>query len=100
MQIGRQGIVLIRASRLEALLDPLQELLRQFPPAGVLAAQTVIAAHPGMRQWLLRSLARRAGAGGILANVDVTLPSAWLDELAVKVLGETAVAIAPYDREA
>jgi len=99
MQIGRQGIVLIRASRLEALLDPLQELLRQFPPAGVLAAQTVIAAHPGMRQWLLRSLARRAGAGGILANVDVTLPSAWLDELAVKVLGETAVAIAPYARE-
>jgi exodeoxyribonuclease V gamma subunit len=99
MEIGRQGIVLFRASRLEALLDPLSELLRQFPPASVLAPQTVIAAHPGMRQWLSRALARRAGAGGILANVDITLPSGWLDKLALKVLGESAVAIAPYARE-
>ncbi len=94
------GITIFRASRLEALLEPLLELMKSNPPADVLAPYTVIAAHPGIQQWLVRELARRAGAGSIVANVDVLLPSAWLDELAVRVLGESAVALQPYRREA
>ncbi|MET0331348.1 MAG: exodeoxyribonuclease V subunit gamma, partial [Dyella sp.] len=92
------GIVVYRASRLEALLDPLQQLLDQVPPAHVLAPQTVIAAHPGMRHWLSAALARRRGAGGIVANLRVTLPSAWLDELATDRLGEQ-MSLLPYRRD-
>ena len=73
------GLAIYRASRLEALLDPLIALLDSTPPDSVLAPQTVIAAHPGMRQWLLGALARKRGVGGIVANLDVALPSAWLD---------------------
>ncbi|MDI3262152.1 MAG: exodeoxyribonuclease V subunit gamma [Fulvimonas sp.] len=93
------GIHVIRASRLEALLDPLLTLLDEVAPADALAAQTVIAAHPGMRQWLLGALARRRGAGGIVANLDIVLPSDWLDALARTTLGAAAVALAPYRRE-
>ena len=94
-----RGLSVIRASRLEALLDPLVALLDAAPPASVLAPQTVIAAHPGMRQWLSGALARARGPGGIVANLDIRLPSAWLDDLARAVLGESAVALAPYRRE-
>ena len=100
MDINRQGLVVFRASRLEALLQPLQHLLKALPPEGVLTPHTVIAAHPGMRQWLTRALAREAGSRGIVANLDIVLPSAWLDALARRVLGEAAVALAPYRREA
>ena len=93
------GLTVIRASRLEALLDPLLSLLDAAPPENVLAPQTVIAAHPGMRQWLSGALARARGPGGIVANLDIRLPSAWLDDLARAVLGESAVALAPYRRE-
>ena len=37
-----RGLVIYRASRLEALLDPLLQLLDSAPPAHVLAPQTVI----------------------------------------------------------
>ncbi|MEI7035576.1 exodeoxyribonuclease V subunit gamma [Fulvimonas yonginensis] len=94
-----RGLAVIRASRLEALLDPLVQLLDAAPPASVLAPQTVIAAHPGMRQWLSGALARTRGPGGIVANLDIRLPSAWLDDLARTLLGESAVALAPYRRE-
>jgi exodeoxyribonuclease V gamma subunit len=94
-----RGLAVIRASRLEALLDPLVQLLDAVPPANVLAPQTVIAAHPGMRQWLSAALARARGPGGIVANLDIRLPSAWLDDLARMLLGESAVALAPYRRE-
>ncbi|HET6805819.1 MAG TPA: exodeoxyribonuclease V subunit gamma [Frateuria sp.] len=94
-----RGLSVIRASRLEALLEPLVALLDAAPPASVLAPQTVIAAHPGMRQWLSGALARARGPGGIVANLDIRLPSAWLDDLARAVLGESAVALAPYRRE-
>ncbi|PWK82730.1 exodeoxyribonuclease V subunit gamma [Fulvimonas soli] len=93
------GLVVYRASRLEALLDPLERLLHEVPPAHALAPQTVIAAHPGMRQWLAGALARKRGPGSIVANLDIRLPSDWLDALAREVLGESAVALRPYRRE-
>lgn len=93
------GILVYRASRLEALLTPLELLLRQFQPAQVLMPQTIIAAHPGMKHWLVGALARLRGGGGIVANLRVLLPSDWLDELAQSALGSAAVALQPYRRE-
>jgi exodeoxyribonuclease V gamma subunit len=52
------GLVIYRASRLEALLPPLQQLMAATPPRHVLTPHTLIAAHPGMRQWLGGALAR------------------------------------------
>ena len=94
-----RGLSVIRASRLEALLDPLVALLDAAPPANVLAPQTVIAAHPGMRHWLAGALAGKRGSGGIVANLRITLPSTWLDELALAVLDSAAVALAPFRRD-
>ena len=94
-----QGLVVYRASRVEALLDPLLGLLRAAPPAHVLAPHELIAAHPGMRKWLGRELALRQGPHGIAANLRIELPSAWLDRLARDVLGEDAIALRPYRRE-
>ena len=93
------GLVVYRASRLEALLDPLLSLLDSAAPAHVLAPQTVIAAHPGMRHWLAGALARKRGPAGIVANLRISLPSDWLDELSLAVLGSGAVALAPYRRD-
>lgn len=92
------GLILLRSSRLEALLDPLLELLEQTRPNNPLAPQTLIAAHPGVKQWLTGALARRVGAGGIVANLDVKLPSRWLDDLSIDLLGERAVALPKYRR--
>ncbi|MEO6154899.1 MAG: exodeoxyribonuclease V subunit gamma, partial [Thermomonas sp.] len=44
-------------------------------------------------------LARDAGPEGIAANIEVMLPSTWLERLAQDVLGASAVAITPYRRE-
>ncbi|MBN8716731.1 MAG: exodeoxyribonuclease V subunit gamma [Stenotrophomonas sp.] len=92
------GLILLRASRLEALLEPLEALLAQTRPAHPLAPQVVIAAHPGMQQWLSGALARKRGAGRIVANLDVQLPSSWLDGLSTQLLGERAVALPHYRR--
>ncbi len=94
------GIVVYRASRLEALLTPLETLLAQFPPQELLAPQIVLAAHPGIRRWLRQALARKRGTGGIVANLEVQLPSAWLDVQTRSLLGVSAVSLAPYRREA
>lgn len=92
------GLTLLRASRLESLLDPLAMLLKQTQPDNVLQPQRVVAAHPGMKQWLTGALARKAGAGRIVANLEVILPSAWLDGLSGELLGEQAVALPRYRR--
>ncbi|MCX7562039.1 exodeoxyribonuclease V subunit gamma [Xanthomonadaceae bacterium XH05] len=92
------GFTLLRASRLESLLDPLQALLSETRPAHPLAPQTVIAAHPGMKQWLTGALARKVGSGRVVANLDVILPSTWLDGLSRQLLGERAVALPQYRR--
>ncbi len=92
-------LIIYRASRLEGLLLPLRLLLAQYPPPHVLAPQTVVAAHPGMRPWLSRSLAEAEGQGGVLANVQVKLASAWLDELTQRLLGQRATALPNYRRQ-
>lgn len=93
------GLTLFRASRLEALLPPLDTLLRTAVPASPLQPQTVVAAHPGMRQWLAGALARERGPGGIVANLDIVLPSAFLDGLAHEMLGEGATSPRAWRRE-
>ena len=90
------GLVVYRASRLEALLEPLLELLDAAPPEDVLAPQTVLAAHPGMRHWLTRALAKARGPRGIVANLEVLLPSSFIDRLAQEVLGRQAVSLPPW----
>ena len=92
------GLVIYRASRLEALIDPLRDLLAATWPEDPLASQTVIAAHPGMKQWLTGALARRMGPGGIVANLDVVLPSTWIDRLAQSRLGAQAVSLPRWQR--
>ncbi|TWI10303.1 exodeoxyribonuclease V subunit gamma [Aerolutibacter ruishenii] len=92
------GLVIFRASRLEALVSPLREMLRQTCPDSVLAPQTVVAAHPGMKQWLTGALAREAGPGGIVANLEVILPSTWLDRVAGERLGAQAVKLPAWQR--
>ena len=94
-----QGLIVYRASRLEALLDPLWHLLRTQAPDDPLAPQVVVAAHPGMQQWLAGALARKAGPGGIVANLDIRLPSSWLEACAREVLGESAVALQDWRHE-
>lgn len=98
-QRASEGITVFRASRLEALLEPLDHLLATQAPASPLAPQTVVAAHPGMRQWLAGALARRRGAGGIVANLDIVLPSTFLDGLAGDLLGDRAVSPRAWRRE-
>ncbi len=92
-------MIIYRASRLEALLDPLLALMQAAPPRDVLAPHGIIAAHPGMQKWLSREIALRRGPRGIAANLRIELPSEWLDRLAQRVLGEEAVALRPYRRE-
>ncbi|MGA9423345.1 MAG: exodeoxyribonuclease V subunit gamma [Rhodanobacteraceae bacterium] len=94
-----RGIVIVRASRLEALIDPLMNLMASGTPADILVPHTIVAAHPGVRQWLTRELAQRHGAGGVIANVDMRLPGAWLDDLASAVLGDGTVALQAYRRD-
>ena len=91
-----------RSSRIEKLADLLAEHLRQQAPASVLAPQTVVVGHLGMKRWLLQRLAEWQPEGGrrIAANLDMLLPSEWLDGLALKVLGRQSIAIAPYRRQA
>ncbi|MBP6626809.1 MAG: exodeoxyribonuclease V subunit gamma, partial [Arenimonas sp.] len=98
-QRASEGITVFRASRLEALLKPLDHLLTTQAPASALAPQTVVAAHPGMRQWLAGALARERGAGSIVANLDIVLPTTFLDGLARQVLGENAVSPRGWRRE-
>lgn len=99
-QRASEGITVFRASRLEALLVPLRHLLDTQPPAHLLAPQTVVAAHPGMRQWLAGALARERGPGGIVANLEILLPSGFLDRLAAQVLKQGATSPQAWRREA
>ncbi len=92
------GLVVYRASRLEALLDPLLELLDAALPDDPLTPQTVLAAHPGMRHWLTRALARARGPRGIVANLEVLLPSSYIDRLAQDTLGRQALSLPHWRR--
>ncbi len=94
-----RGLWLFRASRLEALLDPLEALLAHLPPHDWLAPQTVLIGHPGLRPWLRQSLAAKRGPRGIVANLEFALPSPWLDRLAVSMLGLPDAAARGWQRE-
>ena len=94
-----EQLAVFRASRVERLLMPMQSLLQMQGPAHPLAPVQVVGGHAGLRPWLLAQLAREAGCEGITANIEVLLPSTWLERLAQDVLGESAVALAPYRRE-
>jgi len=96
--VAGTGVVVYRASRLEALIAPLSTLLNATWPDNVLEPQTIVAAHPGMKQWLLGTLARHQRVDGIAANLDIILPSAWIDRLANAALGEHAVSLPRYQR--
>ncbi|PJK07088.1 exodeoxyribonuclease V subunit gamma [Lysobacteraceae bacterium NML08-0793] len=93
------GLVIYRASRLEALLAPLRDLLAATAAQDPLQPQTVLAAHPGMKQWLTGALARQMGAQGIVANLQVLLPSSWIGKLALDQLGEHAVSLPRWQRQ-
>jgi len=82
-----RGLWLFRASRLDALLDPLDALLLHLPPREWLAPQTVLVGHPGLRHWLRQALANRRGPGAVVANIAFALPGPWLDGLALALLG-------------
>ena len=92
-------LAVFRASRVERLLVPMQSLLQTQGPARPLAPVQVVVGHAGLRPWLLGQLARDAGCEGIAANIEVMLPSTWLERLAQDVLGESAVALTPYRRD-
>ncbi len=94
-----EQLAVFRASRVERLLMPMQSLLQMQGPEHPLAPVQVVVGHAGLRPWLLGRLARDAGSEGIAANIEVMLPSTWLERLAQDVLGESAVALAPYRRE-
>lgn len=101
------GIEIYRSSRIEALAELLAQHLVDAPPRSVLSAQTLIVGQPGMRHWLTGWLASRPPqARGrrpypqLAANLDMRLPSEWLDALAVAHLGIPAIAVAAYRRPA
>ncbi len=93
-----RGLWLYRAQQLEALLTPLGLLLEHLKPGHWLAPQTVLVGHPGMRQWLQHALAER-NPKGIVANLDIVLPSPWLDTLSQQVLGEPLLGIRAWQRD-
>lgn len=95
----RRGLVIYRASRLEALLPALRSLMDATPPLHALAPQTLIAAHPGIQQWLNGALAREYGVDGIAANLDIMLPSMWIERLALQQLEKQAVSLPAYRRQ-
>jgi exodeoxyribonuclease V gamma subunit len=93
-------LVVYRASRLEALLQPLSVLLAAAPPDHLLAPAQLIAAHPGMRRWLLNRLAELAGPRGIAANIDIDLPGQWIDKLSARWQPTLAAALPAYATDA
>lgn len=79
------GFFVHRDSRTEALAGELFDALDTEQPELVLAAQTIVVAHPGLGRWLLGEIARR-GSRGIAANFDLIQPWQWLERAAASVL--------------
>jgi exodeoxyribonuclease V gamma subunit len=80
------GFFVHRDSRTEALALELFDALDSERPRDVLAAQTIVVAHPGLGRWLLGEIARR-GSRGIAANFDLIQPWQWLERAAANALG-------------
>ncbi|MDE2084135.1 MAG: exodeoxyribonuclease V subunit gamma [Xanthomonadaceae bacterium] len=81
------GFFVHRDSRTEALARELFDALESERPRHVLAAQTIVVAHPGLGRWLLGEFARR-GPRGIAANFDLIQPWQWLERAAERALGD------------
>jgi len=81
------GFFVHRDSRTEALARELFDALDCERPQHVLAAQTIVVAHPGLGRWLLGEFARR-GPRGIAANFDLIQPWQWLERAAARALGD------------
>lgn len=75
-----------RSSRVEHLAALLGAQLLRDRPAAVLAPQTVLVGHLGMKRWLQGFLARQSlgPLPRIAANLDLILPGEWLDRLALR----------------
>jgi exodeoxyribonuclease V gamma subunit len=95
-------IEIYRSSRIETLADLLAVQLHRRAPPSVLLPQQVVVGQLGMKRWLTQHLAqmRLPGVPRIAANLQMLLPSEWLDQLAQAVLGLDSIAIAPYRRTA
>lgn len=101
-------IEIYRSSRIETLADLLAQHLVDARPTAVLAPATILVGHLGMKRWLTAHLASRPPvrkAGGrphprIAANLEMLLPSEWLDRMAQHHLGAHGIAIEPYRRTA
>lgn len=94
---------IFRSSRIERLATLLWSQLAQAQPASVLAPQTIVLGHLGMKRWLVGELCAKptlAGAPGIAANLKMLLPGQWLEELAQAVLQGSADEQLPYRRGA
>lgn len=91
-----------RSSRIERLAQLLHSHLQRWRPSSPMVPHALIVGHLGMKRWLTLQLAETAlpGLPRIAANLDMLLPSEWLDRLAQQVLGTEAIAIAPYRRPA
>jgi exodeoxyribonuclease V gamma subunit len=83
---GMTGFFVHRDSRTEALARELFDALDSERPRDVLAAQTIVVAHPGLGRWLLGEIARR-GSRGIAANIDLIQPWQWLERATANALG-------------
>jgi len=78
-------LLIHHSNRLEALLDPLLEVLAT-PLADPMAPERVVVQHPGMGRWLAQQLALRTG---IAANLEFPLPAGaiwdllgcWIEDL-------------------
>ncbi|MCB1607722.1 MAG: exodeoxyribonuclease V subunit gamma, partial [Xanthomonadales bacterium] len=93
---------LYRSSRLERLADLLAAKLHGSRPYSVLSPQSIVVGHLGMKRWLTQRLAEISlgPLPRIAANLDMLLPSEWIDRLSSEVLGESNSATAQLRRDA
>ncbi len=94
---------IFRSSRIEHLATLLWSQLQATQPQNVLAPQTIVLGHLGMKRWLVGELTAKptlAGAPGIAANLEVLLPGQWLEQLAQAVLHGSKDEALPYRRGA
>ena len=93
---------IFRSSRIERLATLLWSQLQATQPQNVLAPQTLVIGHLGMKRWLVEQLASKptpAGEPGIAANLTMQLPGEWLEALSARVFAAPLESARPYRRE-
>ncbi len=86
------GLYLHRSQRIEALLSPLGDGLRERPPSDPFVAARVVVGSRGMENWLRHGIADTLG---ICANIDFVFPGAFLGRVRAA-FDEAAVADDPW----